>query len=79
MDNKEENSNLVETRSGVRDQTESVPAVGAGVEESKVIDPNQAEPLPGVTVGSHGSKELPWAAALETAEGRGMSDWILEW
>ena len=47
MDNKEENSNLVESRSGVTDQTESVPAVDAGEVESKLSDPTQAEPLPG--------------------------------
>ena len=47
MVNKEENSNLVETRSGVTDQTEAAPAVGAGVDESQLTDPDQAEPLPG--------------------------------
>ena len=47
MDNKEENSNLVESRSGVTDQTESVPATDAGGVESKSSDPTQAEPLPG--------------------------------
>ena len=31
-----------------------------------------------VTVGSHGSKELPWAAALETAEEKCLSVWTLE-
>ena len=33
--------------SGVTDQTEAAPAVGAGEDEGKVTDPEQAEPLPG--------------------------------
>ena len=44
MDNKEENEELVENKSGVMDQMEPVPVEGAGVEESKVRDPQQAEP-----------------------------------
>ena len=44
MDNKEENRELVESKSGVMDQMEAVPVEGAGVEESKVRDPEQAEP-----------------------------------
>ena len=39
MENKEENVDLMEKQSGVTDQTESVPAVGAGVGESKTVDP----------------------------------------
>ena len=35
MENKEENVDLMEKQSGVTAQTESVPAVGAGVEETK--------------------------------------------
>ena len=47
MDNKVENVDLMEVQSGVTDQTEAAPAVGAGEEERKVTDPKQAEPLPG--------------------------------
>ena len=44
MDNKEEDKELVEGKSGVVDQIETVPVEGAGVEENKVRDPQQAEP-----------------------------------
>ena len=44
MDNKEENKELVESKSGVMDQMEAVPVVGAGVEENKMTDPQQAAP-----------------------------------
>ena len=47
MDNKEEKSIVVEKQSGVMDQANTVPAVGAGVGESKTSDPSQAEPTPG--------------------------------
>ena len=55
MDNKEENKELVENKSGVMDQTEAVPVVGAGVEESKMKDPEQAEPPLG-DQGEHGGE-----------------------
>ena len=44
MDNKEEDKEFVESRSGVMDQMEVAPVEGAGVEETKVSDPYQAEP-----------------------------------
>ena len=47
MDNKEEKSIVVEKKSGETDQTDAMPAVGAGVGESKTVDPLQAKPTPG--------------------------------
>ena len=47
MDNKQEEKEFVESRSGVMDQMEVAPVEGAGVEDTKVRDPQQAEPALG--------------------------------
>ena len=44
MDNKQEEKEFVEGVSGVTDQMVVTPVEGAGVEETKVSDPHQAEP-----------------------------------
>ena len=47
MDNKQEEKEFVDSVSGVTDQMVVAPVEGAGVEETKVTDPSQAEPTPG--------------------------------
>ena len=44
MDNKQEDKEFVESESGVMDQMVVAPVEGAGVDETKVSDPHQAEP-----------------------------------
>ena len=44
MDNKQEEKEFVDSVSGVTDQMVVAPVEGAGVEETKVSDPHQAEP-----------------------------------
>ena len=47
MDNKQEDKEFVESESGVMDQMVVAPVEGAGVEECKLRDPQQAEPTLG--------------------------------
>ena len=61
MDNKVENVDLMEVKSGVTDQTEAAPAIGAGEDEGKVTDSEQAEPLPGDQSGQGDDDTTLWA------------------